>query len=87
MTSLPSISIKVLSDNNREINFLEFASSSSSTYHIVDLWHTKCTRCPAVIEKLNQIAEDNSGLLFSFYTCALSQGAGDVDMVHELIQE
>lgn len=52
---------------------------------VIDLWHTKCTRCPAALEKLNDIIGSSSSAIG--VACALSQGAGDVDMVGDLIQE
>lgn len=51
---------------------------------VIDLWHTKCTRCPAALEKLNDTIGSSAAIGLA---CALSQGAGDVDMVSDLIQE
>jgi len=40
---------------------------------VIDLWHTKCTRCPAAMEKLDKEASVRSGEIF-YVACALSQG-------------
>jgi thiol-disulfide isomerase/thioredoxin len=87
---LPAINIKLLKSIDgsapRDMSFLSVVQENDLT--VIDLWHTKCTRCPAAIEKLNGFAGDfTSGSKVSFYTCALSQGPADVDTVDELIQE
>lgn len=54
---------------------------------VVDLWHTKCTKCPAALEKLNSLTESFDDSQVLFIAAALSQGDGDEDMVGDLIQE
>lgn len=52
---------------------------------VIDLWHTKCTRCPAALEKLNEEAGSHPEYLF--IACALSQGEGNLEDVAELTNE
>jgi hypothetical protein len=90
---LPSFSVKVIrSVKNAELlvphekNLLELASEHDLI--VMDLWHTKCARCPAYIEKLNVLAGDSqSNPSVGFYTCALSQGGADMDLVEDLVIE
>lgn len=54
---------------------------------VLDLWHTKCTRCPAALAHLDEIAENFSDKEMLFLSCSLSQGEGDEEMVMEFVQE
>ena len=49
---------------------------------VIDFWHTKCSRCPAALEKLNNESENHSEILF--VSCALSQGVGNKDIAADL---
>jgi len=40
---------------------------------LVDFWTTKCTRCPAAMEKLDKEASSRGSEIF-YVACALSQG-------------
>lgn len=40
---------------------------------IIDFWTTKCTRCPAAMEKLDKEASSRHKEIF-YVACALSQG-------------
>ncbi len=54
---------------------------------VMDLWHSKCTKCPAALEKFDSLAESFSDKDVLFVACALSQGDGDLDMVSEFMEE
>ena len=49
---------------------------------VLDFWHTKCVKCPAALEKLNEEAEERDDVLF--VACALSQGEGNMEAVEDL---
>jgi hypothetical protein len=51
---------------------------------VLDLWHTKCTRCPAALEKLNDMASNPSYQSVKFASCALSLGDGNFDLVQDM---
>jgi thiol-disulfide isomerase/thioredoxin len=51
---------------------------------VVDFWHTKCTRCPAALEKLNEEAEELHDDIV-VVACAISQGEGNFDVVKDVI--
>jgi len=58
---------------------------------VIDLWHTKCSRCPAALEKLNEtidtLQENPAFKDVLFLTIALSQGPNDVGTVQDLLEE
>lgn len=87
---LPAIPVKIIkstiSDLPKELPLLELVGKND--LNVIDLWHTKCTKCPAAIEKINSFAEGfNSSAKVAFFTLALSQGPADIDTVDELVQE
>jgi thiol-disulfide isomerase/thioredoxin len=90
---LPSFTVKVIkSVNNSEVSVPHEQNllllTSEHDLIVLDLWHTKCTRCPAYIEKLNNLAADyQANASVGFYTCALSQGGSDMDLVEDLVIE
>jgi hypothetical protein len=88
--SLPSIPVALLrapegSDlKAREGQSVPLSELLNGKKGVIDLWHTKCTRCPAALEKLNDIVTSTSSIGIA---CALSQGPRDVDTVNDLIQD
>jgi thiol-disulfide isomerase/thioredoxin len=54
---------------------------------VIDFWHTKCTRCPAAIEKLNEMAGSFENKNVLWLTLALSQGAGNAEVVRDLVHD
>lgn len=88
--SLPSIPVALLrapegSDlKAREGQSVPLSELLNGKNGVIDLWHTKCTRCPAALEKLNDFVTSTSSIRIA---CALSQGPRDVDTVNDLIQE
>lgn len=89
---LPALEIKVLPKDMDEEGFEKSTLSGflKGKSGIIDLWHTKCTRCPAALDKLNKQASSCFGDRAEdvvFLSLALSQGEGDIDMVRELTGE
>lgn len=54
---------------------------------VIDLWHTKCTRCPAALSHLNDFAATQDSNKVMFIACALSLGAGNQEAVVDYINE
>lgn len=47
---------------------------------VVDLWHTKCSKCPAALEKLNASASSADSTSVLYISIALSQGDDNFDV-------
>lgn len=92
---LPDIPIQVLPEDFDEEGFGSdtLPNFLKGKAGIIDLWHTKCTRCPAALEKLNSEARklkneaSKTEKEVVVLSLALSQGEGDIDMVKELTEE
>jgi hypothetical protein len=52
---------------------------------VIDLWHTKCVKCPAALSHLNDEASSSSDIVF--VACALSLGDGNRELVADLVSE
>jgi hypothetical protein len=52
---------------------------------VIDFWHTKCTRCPAALEKLNGEAGKAGNEDVIYLSCALSQGEGNHEVAADLV--
>lgn len=52
---------------------------------VIDFWHSKCTRCPVALEKIDGYAED-FGKDVILVALAISQGP-DQDIVSDLVEE
>jgi hypothetical protein len=82
---LPSFKVVVLGENERECTLNELCQGKIG---VLDLWHTKCTKCPSGLDKFNTEAEkyaQNDDVLF--IACALSLGDGNKEDVSELALE
>lgn len=90
---IPAIPIRLLRKGNssplkvEENTIVPLADLCEGRIGVIDFWHTKCTRCPAAIEKLNDIAKKFDDKDVLWLTCALSQGEGNCGVVHDLVQE
>ena len=91
---LPSIPVRILKRGNdsplsqEEGSVVSLATLCEGQVGVLDFWHTKCTRCPAAIEKLNGLAEgfgNKNEVLW--FTCALSLGDGNGEVVSDLVQD
>jgi thiol-disulfide isomerase/thioredoxin len=71
-----------LDENKRLVSLDELREGRAM---VLDFWHTKCVKCPAALEKLNDEAEEREDVLF--VACALSQGEGNMDAVEDLTQD
>ncbi len=54
---------------------------------IIDLWHSKCVRCPLALEKLDDLAGKNTNSNILYLSLALSQGDRDLDVIQDLTCE
>jgi hypothetical protein len=60
---------------------------------VIDLWHSKCVKCPAALDKLNDFAGSSSTSTSSssddvlYVSCALSQGPGNIDLACEMVAD
>ena len=68
------IKISYLS-NDVSLTLGELQMQHNNKPMVIDFWHTKCTRCPAALEKLNDECSQHPEILF--VSCALSQGTGN----------
>lgn len=84
MSVLASLKVTTIDENSGELVTLEDLRSNKSM--IIDFWHTKCVKCPAAIEKLNEEAEEEiDGAETVVVCCALSLGEGNKEMVEDLV--
>lgn len=63
-----------------EIPLLELVQGRNT---VLDLWHTRCTRCPAALDQLNDEAAEHPEV--QFIACALTLGEGDMERVQQMI--
>ena len=70
-------------ENDIQMTLREYQRSGGERPMVIDFWHTKCTRCPAALSKLNKEAEKKKDEIM-FVSCALSQGEGNKEMVADL---
>lgn len=54
---------------------------------VIDLWHTNCTKCPAALSKLNELAPGFPADKVIVVACALSLGSDNLEAVSEYIDE
>jgi len=55
---------------------------------VLDFWHTKCVKCPAALDRLNESAAGGglvNGESVVFVACALSQGEGNRALACEMM--
>ena len=86
MSVLEALKVSTLDENSGEL--VSLADLRSNKSMIIDFWHTKCVKCPAAIDKLNEEAE---GEIDSAETvvvcCALSLGEGNKEMVKDVVSD
>ena len=82
-TALDDLKVTVVDENRPKVTLNELRESKAM---VLDFWHTKCVKCPAALERLNEEARDSDGKI-KFVACALSQGQGNFDAVKELTME
>jgi hypothetical protein len=81
MAMLPDIAVTVLGEDERESTLLDVCRGKVG---VIDLWHTKCQKCPAALDKFNTEMEQFSSEEVLFVACALSLGNGNKEDVAEL---
>lgn len=82
-TILPDLEIHDLSES-RKLSLKEYCQGKAG---IIDFWHTKCTRCPAALEKLNLESGKNKRDDILYAACAISQGDGNLSLVEDVSSE
>lgn len=76
------LKVTVLDENKKRVSLDEVREGKAM---VLDFWHTKCVKCPAALEKLNEEAEEKEDVMF--VACALSQGEGNMEAVEDLCQD
>jgi thiol-disulfide isomerase/thioredoxin len=82
MSVLDRLKVTVVSRSRDVVSLSDLRDGKAM---VLDFWHTKCVKCPAALEKLNDEAEEKEDILF--VACALSQGQGNIEAVEELTQD
>eukprot|EP00316_Scyphosphaera_apsteinii_P021761 CAMPEP_0119299210 /NCGR_PEP_ID=MMETSP1333-20130426/1322_1 /TAXON_ID=418940 /ORGANISM="Scyphosphaera apsteinii, Strain RCC1455" /LENGTH=174 /DNA_ID=CAMNT_0007300567 /DNA_START=38 /DNA_END=562 /DNA_ORIENTATION=+ len=76
--------------SNHTFTILETgAASSLSAFRagrpmVLDFWHTRCTNCPAALNKLDRMASSGKYPGVVFAACAISLGTDMTDQEHTL---
>ena len=81
MMLLPDVPVALLDGSDSVISLRDFCSGRIG---VIDLWHTKCTKCPAGLEKFNTQATKFSSTEVMFIACALSLGEGNKEDVADI---
>lgn len=84
MNILDELQVSVLGDENRSTVSLSSLREGKSM--VIDFWTSKCVKCPAALEKLNEEAGESKGEII-FVSCALSQGDGNKEVVGSLVAD
>ena len=79
--SLPDVPVALLDGSDSVLSLRDFCSGRIG---VIDLWHTKCTKCPAGLEKFNTEATKFSSAEVMFIACALSLGEGNKEDVADI---
>ena len=81
--ALDELKVAVLNENKKTVTLNELRGSKAM---VLDFWHTKCVKCPAALERLNDEAGEAEGKVL-FVACALSQGQGNLEAVEDLTMD
>ena len=82
--SLDSLKVVTLDENSKNLSLNELRDGRAM---LIDFWTTKCVKCPAALEKLNEEAANNADGSVLYVSCALSQGPGNQDVVRDMVDE
>jgi thiol-disulfide isomerase/thioredoxin len=82
---LPDLAVTTLVPEGDEPEMSSLCRLRDGKAMVIDFWTTKCTRCPAALEKLNNEAglAENDDIVF--VSCALSQGEGNYAVAADLV--
>ena len=79
---LPDLAVALLDENNTATNLNKVRGDRAM---VLDFWHTKCVKCPAALDRMNEMAgEDATGEVL-YVSCALSQGPGNKELAIDMI--
>ena len=81
---LPTFKVQILGESERECSLREACAGKIG---VIDLWHTKCQKCPAALDKFNNESEQFSADEVIFVACALSLGSTNKEDVADLALE
>lgn len=74
------------SHGRRKTTLRELQALHESSAVVIDLWHTKCTKCPAALSKLNDEASEVDRRDVLYVAIALSLGDGNYDVASDAIE-
>ena len=85
MTILDDLKVITLDENSATMSLTALRAGRAM---VVDMWTTKCVKCPAALSKLNDEAAKcaSSTTAPLFVSCALSQGAGNRELVADMVE-
>ena len=84
--SIRNINMETIKFYNLETKENESITSlCQGNYLVIDFWHTKCTKCPLALEKLNDMTKDYPNV--NFASCALSLVEDDIDIISDLVED
>ena len=84
---LPDLAVSTLVNEEDTPEILSLCKLRDDKAMVIDFWTTKCTRCPAALEKLNSEAGLAENADIVFVSCALSQGDGNYAVAADLVCE
>ena len=82
--SLDKLQVSLFDENARTLSLNELRNGRAM---IIDFWTTKCVKCPAALEKLNEAAASSIDSSVLYVSCALSQGPGNKEVVMDMVDE
>ena len=82
---LPDLAVSTLVSEEDTPELSSLCKLRNDKAMVIDFWTTKCTRCPAALEKLNSEAEMAENDDIVFVSCALSQGDGNYAVAADLV--
>jgi thiol-disulfide isomerase/thioredoxin len=80
---LDTLNVHILDENDAVVSLNSLRQGTKAM--VLDFWTTKCVKCPAALEKLNEEAEEACSDDVVYVSCALSQGEGNKEMVRDLV--
>ena len=81
---LPTFNVHILGENERVSSLRDACMGKVG---VIDLWHTKCQKCPAALDLFSAASNQFSPDEVMFVACALSLGASNKEDVADLALE
>ena len=83
--SFSRLTVLELSADDKRTCLADIQRENGSPVLVIDLWHTKCTKCPTALSKLNQEAEGVNKSEVMYISIALSLGEGNYELTRDVI--